>query len=140
MKALSLWQPWATAIAVSVNTIETRHWSTRYRGPLLIHAAKHRDPMQREFTESEQAIGRLPMIIPFGAIVAICELVDVRPTHALGRKVSATERLYGDYAPGRFGWLLDNVRAFDEPIPYRGRQALFDVPDEMVEQRVWAAR
>lgn len=45
MKALSLWQPWATLIALGVKTIETRDWSTGYRGPLAIHATK-RQPDQ----------------------------------------------------------------------------------------------
>ena len=40
MKALSLWQPWASLVALRVKTIETRSWSTSYRGPLAIHAAK----------------------------------------------------------------------------------------------------
>jgi activating signal cointegrator 1 len=40
MKALTLWQPWASLVAFGVKTIETRSWSTKYRGPLAIHAAK----------------------------------------------------------------------------------------------------
>ncbi len=47
MKALTIRQPWASLIAAGVKTIETRSWSTRYRGPLAIHAGKHkpqRDP------------------------------------------------------------------------------------------------
>ena len=42
MKAISLWQPWATAIAVGAKRIETRHWPTKHRGPLMIHAAKRK--------------------------------------------------------------------------------------------------
>ena len=40
MKALSLWQPWASLIAAGVKRFETRHWETRHRGPIAIHAAK----------------------------------------------------------------------------------------------------
>ena len=40
MKALSLWQPWASLIAAGVKKVETRHWPTAYRGPIAIHAAK----------------------------------------------------------------------------------------------------
>ncbi|HVM07165.1 MAG TPA: ASCH domain-containing protein [Acidimicrobiales bacterium] len=40
MKAISLWQPWASLIAYGVKTIETRSWSTPYRGRIAIHAAK----------------------------------------------------------------------------------------------------
>lgn len=34
MKALTLWQPWASLVALSEKTIETRCWSTKYRGEL----------------------------------------------------------------------------------------------------------
>ena len=40
MRAISLWQPWASLIMTGAKTFETRHWSTSYRGPLVIHAAK----------------------------------------------------------------------------------------------------
>ena len=43
MKALSIKQPWAWAIACGHKTIETRTWSTTYRGPLLIAASKTPD-------------------------------------------------------------------------------------------------
>lgn len=34
MKAIRLWQPWASLIALGHKTIETRSWPTKYRGPL----------------------------------------------------------------------------------------------------------
>ena len=40
MRALSLWQPWASGIALGAKRIETRSWSTPYRVPIAIHAAK----------------------------------------------------------------------------------------------------
>lgn len=42
MKALTVHQPWATLIAIGAKRLETRSWSTSYRGPLAIHAAKSR--------------------------------------------------------------------------------------------------
>lgn len=39
---MSLHQPWASLIQLGVKTIETRSWSTKYRGPLAIHAAQRR--------------------------------------------------------------------------------------------------
>ena len=44
MKAISLWQPWASAIAIGEKTIETRSWWTPHRGALAIHAAKTDTP------------------------------------------------------------------------------------------------
>ena len=36
---ITLTQPWATLVAIGAKKIETRSWATKYRGPLLIHAA-----------------------------------------------------------------------------------------------------
>ncbi len=40
MRAISLWQPWASLIMTGAKTFETRSWLTNYRGPLVICAAK----------------------------------------------------------------------------------------------------
>lgn len=40
MKAITIWQPWASLIAVGAKRFETRSWPTSYRGPIAIHAAK----------------------------------------------------------------------------------------------------
>lgn len=40
MKALSIRQPWAWLIVNGYKDIENRSWPTRFRGPVLIHAAK----------------------------------------------------------------------------------------------------
>lgn len=131
VRAISLWQPWASAIVVGSKTIETRHWSTKYRGPIAIHAAKRWAPDQREFASVEFTFGRLPKRLPFGAVIAVARLVDVLPTDGLKLTVGALDRIYGNYEPGRFGWLLDDVRELPAPIPYRGGQSFFNVPDEL---------
>lgn len=61
-KALTLHQPWASLIALGVKTIETRSWSTKYRGPLAIHAGKrglrlggvHVPTLKRDGSHEEQ--------------------------------------------------------------------------------------
>ena len=40
MKAITLWQPWASLLACGAKRYETRSWSTSYRGPIAIHAGK----------------------------------------------------------------------------------------------------
>jgi hypothetical protein len=56
MRAISLWQPWASAIALRLKSNETRGWATTYRGPLAIHAALRFDGQQRAFAETERAL------------------------------------------------------------------------------------
>lgn len=94
MKALTLWQPWASLVALGVKTIETRSWATRYRGPLAIHAAT-RKPKEYEqvgqyvvhemsngswaaFLHDEDDIGP-GLRLPLGAIVATCTLTACAP-------------------------------------------------------------
>ena len=129
MKAISLWQPWASYIAVGMKRFETRHWSTSYRGPLAIHAAK------RRLTEDEQYLLEdypLPApVFPLGAIVATCELVDcIRMTDALIANRERRELCLGNWEPGRFAWALIDVIALSAPIPMRGRQGLFDLDEQ----------
>ena len=40
MKAITIWQPWASLLASGRKRYETRSWATTYRGPIAIHAAK----------------------------------------------------------------------------------------------------
>ncbi|MFV0353479.1 MAG: hypothetical protein ACK5JF_14430 [Oscillospiraceae bacterium] len=39
MKAITIWQPWASLLACGAKKFETRPWATKYRGPIAIHAA-----------------------------------------------------------------------------------------------------
>jgi hypothetical protein len=71
MKAISLWQPWASAIALGWKKNETRHWSTDYRGPLLIHAAKKIVPWPSiEIQNLFDGIAPRPSDLPLGLYYA----------------------------------------------------------------------
>jgi hypothetical protein len=204
VKALTIRQPWASLVALGVKTIETRSWSTKYRGPLLIHAgmkmpgtdvlsslllgigAAEGGPMfmgvpdrwwdaftvvcptghvstKVLITEKGHrclACGKGPTLVcppewsdlPLGAIVASCTLADVVPIvggsdgrwpadHDGERRVFATNGLwitrergpakdisdqlpYGDFTPGRFAWLLEDVKPLD-PTDAKGGQRLW---------------
>lgn len=96
MKALTLTQPWATLVAIGMKKIETRSWSTSYRGPLAIHAAQGLGPVGgkqglMELCRTEPfrsvliAAGYLGTPgLPLGVIVATCELIDCVPTQHPG--------------------------------------------------------
>ncbi len=134
MRAISLHQPWASAIALGLKKIETRGWSTAYRGDIAIHAAKTFRPQQREFARIERALGRMPARLPLGCIVCVVRLVEIQTTDLLiaTGAVGPIEKLYGDYRPGRFGWLLENVRVLSEPVACTGRQRFFNIPDDLL--------
>lgn len=134
MKAISLWQPYAALIALGFKKIETRSWPTTYRGPLAIHAAQKTMPYIEPALRSqmEKQIGMNIFDLPRGGIVATVNLID-------GMKVTAKNRpcwpelYYGDYSHGRFMWLLADVLPLKKIIPFRGRQGLFDIPDEALQ-------
>lgn len=48
MKALTVYQPWASLLACGAKQYETRSWATKYRGPIVIHAATKKPPKQVE--------------------------------------------------------------------------------------------
>jgi hypothetical protein len=111
MKAITLTQPWATLVAIGEKQIETRSWSTLYRGPLAIHAAAgfgpiggkrgymdlcSREPFKRVLTaywkwliNSNATVLKLSDGMPRGAIVARCELIDCVPTEFITEQVAA---------------------------------------------------
>lgn len=71
MKALSLTQPWATLVAIGAKRLETRSWSTTYRGPLAIHAAKRFPRNCQELVLHEPFASALDGIpLPTGVIIA----------------------------------------------------------------------
>jgi hypothetical protein len=49
MKAITIWQPWASLKACGAKEFETRSWATSYRGPIAIHAAAKKPPKQGDF-------------------------------------------------------------------------------------------
>jgi activating signal cointegrator 1 len=128
MRALSLTQPWATAIITGVKQIETRSWQTPFRGVIAIHAAKGFPGWAKEFAMTENTLGRLPDRLPLGAIIGVAKITDIKRTEEIVTQISAIERLYGDYSFGRFGWFLSDVIALPEPIPCRGALSLWEVP------------
>src|SRR5690349_22770127 len=82
MKAISLWQPWASLVSIGAKKIETRSWATAYRGPLAIHAAKkwtgelYRPCLEEPFQSALIRHFETPEHLPLGCIVAQCRLVE----------------------------------------------------------------
>lgn len=132
MKAISLWQPWASAMAFGWKKNETRSWAISYRGPLLIHAAKK--VIQWPSIDIQSLFDGIAFQtpdLPLGAILCKVNLIDCKKIFIHNRP-QGKERILGDYTPGLFMWITENLQNFD-PIPYRGRQGIFEVPDESIK-------
>jgi len=146
MKALTLIQPWASLVILGAKQIETRSWKTEYRGTLAIHAGQKWNPRLADLCDAEPfrsvlhrhewkfAEGRCSNT-PLGMILGTVELVDCVATEDLIVQVneeSGPEFAFGDYRPGRWGWMLQNAQMLTHPVPFLGRQGLWDVPDEVI--------
>jgi hypothetical protein len=65
-------------------------------------------------------------LLPLGMAVAVSRIASYSRTECLKEKISAEERLLGNYLPKRWGWQLAGTRRLDTAFPLRGAQGLFD--------------
>lgn len=157
MKCLTIQQPYAHLIVTRqdnlpegahAKAVENRKWLPTYRGPLLIHAGMslewmnvdHWPPLADKGYYDRRQHSAYPEF-SFGAIVGIVELATVIHVNTTtSRLVLGTYPWLKDnpHVFGPWCWLLKNRWAFPEPIPYRGQQGLFDVPDEVVQEQIQA--
>lgn len=120
MKAITIWQPWASLLACGAKKYETRSWATRYRGPIAIHAAAKKMPGQENMPrEAFDAItGALAkqygacrfdwhlggtkvngdgsdngFDMPRGAVIAVGELIACHPIVSVGWTGSRESRI-----------------------------------------------
>lgn len=171
MKAITLWQPWASLLACGAKKYETRSWSTKYRGPIAIHAGKfgygpYACELSIGFTDT--VINALwpgttdPYAIvdnwdefPKGEIIATAELVncwhivvnpgtniDIAKHIPIGAESMTNDKhdphfadyfvpteqemLFGDWTPGRYAWEFANMKIIQNPIPFKGKQGLWN--------------
>jgi hypothetical protein len=147
MKALTLWQPWASAVRLGEKKIETRCWTTKYRGEMAIHAAEkkpsflgrsaetvtfrdeladvlncRRDRDDRHGIHLDSAIRALPR----GVVLCIVKLVAIEETAAVRDSLSQRELIFGNYEDGRYAWFLEMVEVFEAPMPAKGNRMLWN--------------
>ncbi len=110
MKALSIKEPWASMIRDGKKIIETRTWSTKYRGNILLCASK--------YPESDIS----------GKAFAIAQLIDVKPMIK-----EDIVRAQCDMYPGAYSWFLGDIELI-ESFDVRGKLKLFDVEDKEIKK------
>jgi hypothetical protein len=137
MKALSGRQPWWWLLLHGKH-IENRRWSTTYRGPILLHAARGCtvDEYEEAFDFVYMTFGRararqIPPLqdMPRGGIVGRARIVDVIPPGGL--PPASRPREWSDldmrwHMPEQYGFVLRDI----EPLPFvpcRGALGLFDI-------------
>jgi hypothetical protein len=132
MKVLSFLQPWAGLTVMGLKKLETRSWSTKHRGDLLIHASMGQSgallapepPFSKYITDFSK--------LPFGAIIGKVQLTDVIKVESLHmsdaviNQLTMEERAFGDYSNGRYVWVLEEPSLFSKPIYMKGTLGLWN--------------
>lgn len=125
--ALSIRQPWAWAIINAGKDIENRDWSTRFRGPVCIHASK--GMTNREWDEAMDFIDRafpVPLASQIGRRRSATGSLDAKRGGIIGvaEIVDCVEASPSPWFFGRYGFVLSNVRPV-EFIPVKGALGFF---------------
>ena len=144
MICLSLWQPWASLWCSHAKTHETREWAWKHRGWVAVHATKkivhHLDPTLDDICDSEFG-GHWGTELPRGAIIGIVDVVDCVPAESVfapGTAPEADDFYCGNFTPGRFAFKRCEFRKLREPVPWKGKQGPFQIPDELVREALAA--
>jgi hypothetical protein len=150
MKALSLWQPWASLIAVGAKRIETRSWdppSHLIGQHIAIHASRTDTTVRTTEVRTMMANvlglnpGRnLAQQLPRGVVLCTVRIRGVRWSTGMNMhsgkawaftregalELPGQELWFGDFRAGRCLWLLDDVQPILNPPPAMGHQKLWD--------------
>lgn len=119
IRLLSVRQPWAHLIISGRKSVENRSWTTRYRGPIWIHAGSKMHDIPVPLIEAKFGLQIDVAALDMGAIIGCVELVDV---------VTQSSSPYFD---GPYGWILSNPRSI-KPVRLRGQMGFWDASESLV--------
>jgi len=158
MDALTLWRPWPDAIfswpGKHAKRLENRGWwrQSTVGKTIAIHAGKKYDPDGAEMiSELAVAAGVTnggwtvpgPSASPEGVIgvVTVCAIVDAGRYDAdvcvIAGAVPVDMFIWREWWMGGIAWVLADVRRLAVPVPCRGAQGLWPLPED-VERQVLA--
>lgn len=147
MNAISLWQPWASALfapradggPLAIKPDETRSWPLPDRMigmEIAIHAAKRDTREEREFwedvVEEDESFAKAFAAIGIGSYSALprgCVIGSVIFASAVRTEISAPDefaRAWGNHSHGRYSWPVVNRKLYSSPVPCVGRQGFFN--------------
>jgi len=133
IRALTLWQPWASLLAAGTKRHETRSW--RIPPALLgtriaIHAGAGNAPGRMITPELEALCNRTfgphwRRTLPKGRILCTCTLAADLATEDAIADAHPDDVASGVWTPGRHAWLIADLQAVDRPEPVSGRQGVW---------------
>lgn len=151
MKALTLWQPWASLVAAGVKPFEFRAWAAPASivgQRIAIHAGARKvqkgeladllyrlvhDPASTGLRQVGVPVSagtlldrwrQAPAMLPLSAVVCTAVLGKPRRVGDIFRGVHDSDRL--DHS--KWGWPMLDVRPLEPIVPARGAQGFWDWP------------
>jgi len=138
VRAITLWQPWASFMMAGLKTYETRSWRLPEDGWVAIHAAK-REPRdvgrfinersqsqhRRMFLAGLGIIGEVFERLPRGQVLGLALFNESVPVETVRWTLGAYDSHLGDWTDGRFAWPVANIYHFPRGIPARGKQGIW---------------
>lgn len=144
-KAITINQPWASLIVRGRKRLETRLWPADYRGPLIVHAARHAAAFAVEFAEREHVRdalgGQAWSELPFGSIIGWVQIDNCYQLD--GRNLDLIpfeERRLGDFRAQRWVWELSKPYELIKPVALRGEAGLWAPPVDFTDLERYPAR
>jgi hypothetical protein len=118
MKTLSIRQPWAWLIVNGHKDIENRSWATKFRGPVLIHAAK--GMTGAEYNDAYHFALEVGIKIP--------PFNDLERGGIVGQATvtGCSDNSLSPWFFGKFSFDLTETKPLPF-LPYKGRLGFFDV-------------
>jgi hypothetical protein len=119
-------------MALGLKRNETRGWSTQFRGDIAICAAlrKMTEPDRLFFDAWVEPAGG---VVAYGCIVCVVTVVACVPSLDY-TPATKQEGALGNYDSGRYVWVTENLRRLKTPVPWKGRQGFFSIPDNIITE------
>jgi hypothetical protein len=115
--------------------VENRTWATPCRKPLVIHAGRSHDWLNRFYDDP-----RLRALAPetpdpeepvCGAVIGQVELVDC-VSRGQGQLFTDPRLIDNPWATGPVCWILENARPVTQPVRCPGRQGLWEIDESVL--------
>lgn len=126
LKCLSLKRHYAELVTVGRKTIETRRWSTKFRGKFFLHSSKAID--RKTCTLLNIDCSNLIK----GGVIGVVYLYDIKKYTSKAFLADKADHLSDNFSNAKYGFLLNNAKKLNEPIPLLGRLEFFEVSQKII--------
>lgn len=132
-------EPWASLVIEGRKRVETRPRPTprTMKGRVAVHANRtnawlhlcHQAPFDRYLLNRTFKLGHI-----IGTVEIVRSVTLTESVADWTRTNRPEEYAFGDYTPGRFGWVLRNPIKLIEPVEFSAHQGWPDVDDNLIPE------